>query len=127
MSMKQIEHLKTLREEMDITESADRAKARRAEYEAMMAEQKNKEHQGKQKKTVKKPVRPIEPISVRIEKIAIKTLGEDLRAFKTEPVTEVARGDEEIWKLPCKEYHIECWRSEIKLADRHSNPGMERA
>ena len=50
--MKQIEHLKTLREEMDITESADRAKERRAEYEAMMAEQKNKEHQGKNKKTL---------------------------------------------------------------------------
>ena len=57
---------------------------------------------------MKIPVKPIELISVRMEKRAMKTLGQYLRASKQEPVNEAMRGDEEIWKLPCKEYHINC-------------------
>ena len=55
-----------------------------------------------------KPVKEIEPISARLEQRAIKALGEYLRAFKTEPVNEVIRGEEDLWKLPCREYHIKC-------------------
>ena len=68
---KHIEQLKTIREEMGITESAERTKESREEYEAIVADQKNKEHQGRKKQTVKRPVKPIEPISVRIEKRVI--------------------------------------------------------
>ena len=53
-------------------------------------------------------MKEIEPISARLEKRAVKKLGEALRALKTEPVNEVIRGEEQLWKLPCKEYHIQC-------------------
>ena len=62
----------------------------------------------KKKQIVRKPVKPIEPISTRIEKRAVNTLGEFLRTLKIEPVNEVIRGNEDLWKLPCKEYHIKC-------------------
>ena len=68
---KHIEQLKTIREEMGITESAERTKESREEYEAIVADQNNREHQGRKKQTVKRPVKPIEPISVRIEKRVI--------------------------------------------------------
>ena len=38
----------------------------------------------------------------------MKQLGKALRQPSTEPVNEVIRGLEEMWKLPCQVYHISC-------------------
>ena len=38
----------------------------------------------------------------------MKQLGKALRKPSTEPVNEVIRGTEDLWKLPCQVYHISC-------------------
>ena len=57
----------------------------------------------------------IKIISERITERAIKKLGSALRENKEEPINEVIRGEELIWKIPCKEYHIKCRLGAPKL------------
>ena len=60
-----------------------------------MKEKKDIEHEAdhKRQKKAKKPVKKTEPVSARPEKRAMKTLGQYLRAFKTEPLNKIIRGD----------------------------------
>ena len=50
----------------------------------------------------------METVGERLKKRAIARLGNALRLNKAEPVNEVIRGEEELWKLPCKQYHSRC-------------------
>ena len=54
--------------------------------------------------------------SERIKERAIKKLGSALRELKTEPVNEVIRGEELLWKVPCAEYHYKCRLGRPKLS-----------
>ena len=51
----------------------------------------------------------IQTVSERLKKRAIARLGNALRLCRTEPVNEVIKGEDALWKLPCKEYHGKCW------------------
>ena len=60
---------------------------------------------GNRKKAKEKVVRTL---SERITERAIKKPGSALRELKSEPVNEVIRGEELVWKLPGTEYHRKC-------------------
>ena len=53
-------------------------------------------------------IKEIKLISERLVERAMKQLGKALRKPSTEPVNEVIRGTEDLWKLPCQVYHISC-------------------
>ena len=84
------------------TEKADRTRLNLQRIKISLGptvkEEQNKE-EGKEEVSIKL-------ISTRLEERAIKKLGEALRAMKKEPIFEVIKGDEEVWKVPYSKYHI---------------------
>ena len=60
------------------------------------------------KETPAEQQKEIQKISERLVERAMKKLGVALRTISSEPVSEVIRGEEEYWKLPCPVYHIPC-------------------
>ena len=67
---------------------------------------------GSKKKAKEKVVKTI---SERIAERAAKRLGVALRESKDEPINEVIKGEELVWKIPCKEYHSKCREGAPKL------------
>ena len=111
------EKLRTAKEEQKQVTQAE-ANKRKAYIELGITnpaeeEVKNKPKLIGNKKKAKEKV--VKTISERITERARKRLGVALRESKDEPINEVIKGEELVWKIPCKEYHSKCREGAPKL------------